>query len=288
MTADRVDTKVVAAGYHSQVIQSFTGTATVWTLSCFAKAASGSPTIYLMMTPDGVTYRSAPCSPTTSAWTRCSATGTLTATTWYAQIGVDRRDGTQSAKPDQSVYLWGCSLYPGPGPGQYYPTTSAPVSAPATVPTAQNPLVGYAGDFYVSVEYDAASWTTFPSGAVSKRPLAGGPVAGPNSWRIEFYSGYANTVPYFGVLDSSSALKGVGHTGALSAGFHRVTGCATAAGGLSLYIDGVLDAATTVTGSVGTGVLASQPATIYLGTSDQGLGDSGTYRSIRIGKGCRP
>ena len=130
-TADEVDIPAVSgAGKFAVVYQGFTATAAPYTFSCWAKAVSGTPTTYLMLTHGG-TYYSAACSPTTSAATRCSVTGTATAGTWYPQIGVDLRDGTQSAQSASAIDWWGCQVEASSTPGRYQATLGTPFSGPA-------------------------------------------------------------------------------------------------------------------------------------------------------------
>lgn len=128
-TAEQVDLPAISSGY-SVLYQGATGTVAAWSASCYAKGVSGSGSFYLMLTPGG-TYTSALCSYTSTSWTRCSVTATETVATWYLQIGIDLRDGAQTSKPAQSVYLWGCQFELGDWPSSYIPTTAAAASRTA-------------------------------------------------------------------------------------------------------------------------------------------------------------
>ena len=108
----------------------FTKTVTVnpYSFSVYMKGTVGGEQLYLMATSDGVLYYRTLCTLTT-AWRRFTLTTlNLTAATWYFQIGVDRRDASQTAKPIQTVFMWGSQIEPGSAATSYIPTTSAAVT----------------------------------------------------------------------------------------------------------------------------------------------------------------
>jgi hypothetical protein len=126
----------VAANY-SDLLQNITLTAASWTYSEFVKGVSGSGRLYVMCTPDGVTYFRSACDYNSTTWTRCAATGTATALGWFCGLGVDLRDGSQAAQGAQSVYRWGMQAEAGSYATSYIPTVAAAVTR-----SAENPTVG--------------------------------------------------------------------------------------------------------------------------------------------------
>jgi hypothetical protein len=121
MTAEQIDFADMPIS-RSSVSQTVTVAAVPHTYSGYLKGASTSGTIYLFATPDGVAWISAPCSYNATTWTRCSVTGTPTATDWNWQIGNAPVDPSQSAQPGASVYVWGMDLKADPGLTSYIPT----------------------------------------------------------------------------------------------------------------------------------------------------------------------
>lgn len=75
--------------------------------SVWLRTASGTATVWLETTPDGVTIRSVQCNVTTT-WTRfiLPADTSLSGTNYW-QLGVDLRDGTQTGQGAQTIYAWG-------------------------------------------------------------------------------------------------------------------------------------------------------------------------------------
>ena len=128
-TAEKIDfPSVTGTGF--SVVYNTAGrasTAASWTHTLYVRGVTGSGTIYLMSTPGG-TYRSAACTFVATSWTRCTVTGTETATTWYYQIGFDLRDAAQSGQGAQSVYVWGAQGETGSYATSYIPTTTAAVT----------------------------------------------------------------------------------------------------------------------------------------------------------------
>lgn len=180
LTADKVDfPSVSGAGY--SVLYGATGYTSwigSWTHSLYVKGVSGSGTIYLMSTPGG-TYNSAACAYTSTDWTRCTVTGTETAAAWYLQIGIDLRDGAQSAKAAQSVYLWGAMRNQGATTGAYVKTT--------TVAAASQPT-GAKGEVLTATRSSAAMCSKTATGGLATTGIANGDLVWmpSNMLRVEY------------------------------------------------------------------------------------------------------
>ena len=170
----------------------FTTTASVYTFSVWLKGAVGGEQTYLLTTPNGVTYYSTLVTLTTS-WKRfVLTTGTLTAATWYFQIGVDTRDTTQTVKPAATVFVWGADLQQGAFPTSYIPTTSVSVTRAAdsaTMPTA--PWFTSANGTVV-VTFSNNAWT---AGTINNGLVAFDDGAGNGANCIVLY-GYANSATF--------------------------------------------------------------------------------------------
>ena len=233
--AAQVNFPAVSGSDFSVFYQSFAGTATTWSASCMAKAVSGTPSFYLMMTPGG-TYRSAICAPTTSAWTRCYVTGAVTAATWYLQIGVDKRDGGQANQSAGSVYLSDCQLEPNPAPTLCHSTLGSPYSGTATAAstpvTLTNPARWCVGTKLVAtnswfVISPAAYLWAIGSGDISVTPAAN------NAALYSYGSPHRDCDTY----DGSNNERVIDYQPSWTAGTsHTLIGCN--AGTLQLWADG--------------------------------------------------
>ena len=111
--ACKVDFPAVSGASAFSCVNQLVGQAAVaHTFSIYARGVVGGEVIYLNVSPDGVTYQRTTMTLTTS-WQRFTVAFTRAAMDYYCQVGVDLRDASQTAKPAQSVYLWGARLQRG-------------------------------------------------------------------------------------------------------------------------------------------------------------------------------
>lgn len=98
--------------------------ATVYTSSIWLRMVSGTGTLYLSATTDGLAFAGRTTCALTTTWRRFSLTWTATSTaTWYTQIGIDTDDaGNQVSQPAQNVYLWGSQFETGSTATSYIKT----------------------------------------------------------------------------------------------------------------------------------------------------------------------
>lgn len=110
MTADRVQIPSVGTGFQSAFLQSVGSTSGTFTVSFYIKGTSASGTFKY-----GALYSNAVCSSgayTSSAWTRLSFTGTITAT-GQVRIGSDEAVCGGGPLAAQDVLIWGVKVESG-------------------------------------------------------------------------------------------------------------------------------------------------------------------------------
>jgi hypothetical protein len=170
---------VSTASNYSDLLQNITLTAASWTYSEFVKGVSGSGRLYVMCTPDGVTYFRAACDYNSTTWTRCAATGTATALGWFCGLGVDLRDGSQAAQGVQSVYRWGMGAEAGAFATSYIPTVAAGVTRSAETAASYTLPSGIGPNGCIAA---SATWPSASVGAVNI--AAFGSAGAGNNWTL--------------------------------------------------------------------------------------------------------
>lgn len=263
--------------------QSFTYTANPYTLSVFAKAATGTQCFDLAFKDDAVTH--AKFNPTTgvvvatgtgvtatatsigSGWYLFSATATLTAVAQFPELYLDGDCTTTFNKTftgdgSSSIYIWGAMLEQNRNGTSYIPTTTATVTRSPDLSSIPNPFTSGGNDLYLCGTTAATTlgpWTPatgqfylFNLGAVASNnsintQLSNEPKLYIDSWDT---SGTRKLFYFVPVLASGST--------------HTITTCADGAGNASVWIDRVSQSLT-ISGT-GNGYITTQPATLFLGS----------------------
>jgi hypothetical protein len=132
LTADTLAMPTITLAQFSLAAQQFSATAVPYTFTIYVKSATGGQTIWASLTPNGVTYFRQSIVLTTE-WQRVSLTATLTATQWFAQIGIDLRDLSQTGTGNFEFHVWGAQLEVGSFPTSYIPTTTVALTRSADV-----------------------------------------------------------------------------------------------------------------------------------------------------------
>jgi hypothetical protein len=242
--ADKVQFPAVGSGSQYAVLFfPFTATATAYTGSMWLKGNSGGEVVWLNFTKDGINYTQTLCTLTTS-WQRFTLSSTLTSGADNFQIGVDTRDSAESAKPAQTIFVWGRQLEQSSYPTSYIPTTSSSATrvADACLTASVTSLIGQTeGVMFIDFNKTASLANSFFLLSNIAGTTAGSYQNGVYIFQIEnsalVCDGFMGNVQQFGFILS-----------ALSIGRHKIA-VAYKANDFAIYVDGVL-AGTDTSGTV--------------------------------------
>ena len=110
LTANQVDFPIVNAGQTSIIFVPFsTATTENYTQSFYIKGLLGTEVIWITYTTDGVNFLTKACN-LTIGWQRFDLTLLNFVGGNNITIGVDTRDSLQTARPAQTIFLWGGQL----------------------------------------------------------------------------------------------------------------------------------------------------------------------------------
>jgi hypothetical protein len=156
LTADKIAFPAVnTPSQWSLVFTPFTALAAAYSGSFYIKGELGTEVVWIAFTKDGVNYQRQICNLTTE-WQRFDLSATLIVGADNFTIGVDTRDSSQTARPAQTIYLWGAQLELGSYPTSYIPTTSAAVTRNADVisKTGISSLIGQTeGTLFIDIVF---------------------------------------------------------------------------------------------------------------------------------------
>jgi hypothetical protein len=258
LTADKiVFPSVGSPSQWSLVFQPFTSIASTYNGSFYIKGELGTEIVWISFTKDGVNYQRQICNLTTE-WQRFNISATLTAGADNFQIGVDTRDSSQTARPSQTIYLWGGQLVEGSSAKDYFPTTTrlniprldyTSGSCPSILVEPQRTNL-----YLRSEEFDNASWTkiaanvtanatTSPSGNLTAEKLIATAASSTHlivQQPAGAVSGTTATVSVFAKASELSRIQFLNNGGGLGvANFNLSAGTATLVSGVSASIQNV-------------------------------------------------
>lgn len=233
---------------------------TTYTVSVWARSASGTMDFRLGRT-NGGTWVTATVSPTltaTTTWQRFAMTYTSAGGEVTSDFTIGAEQKTPFVPTVGSMYIWRAQHELGPLATSGIATAGTSASRAADVVSIANPIPG--STFCMASTITPESGSAWNIG-VTRRGMSLGVAAAANSTRLE----WGDTNAYQYAYDNAGAAKTntVGHS--FTAGSsHRIITC-NAAGTLTMSFDGVAQAP--VIGGAGTGVITTQPGTLYLGES---------------------
>lgn len=209
VTADRLDFGSTTGTGFGVIYQGpFVSTAASWSHSVYVKGVSGSGTVYLMSTPGG-SYNTSACAFVSTSWSRCTVTGTETATNWFLQIGYDLRDGTQTGQGAQSVYLWQAQREAGAYATSPIPTTSAAVTRNediADFALAFSPTAGFCQAATMQyIDIAALGSGSGATGPMLTTGAAGAAITATYTWPCSGFAGGYGAIDSLGVVSAGAA-----------------------------------------------------------------------------------
>ncbi len=259
--------------------QPIVATAVAYSLSVWLKVPTGTATVWLSTTPDGVTYHRTQCNVTTN-WRRCKLENkTLTVATWYFFLGCDRRDASQTGMSAATVYTWAASFEAGFYASSDILTTSVAVTRAADIFSIANPLASSDVNWSINVlaiPYGGGSWLS----AATRTLVSIGPTTNVlNSANLGvLLSGKLS----LSVLDGA----GLGHVdqsaAAIPDGPHWFR-FSDQNGTTNAYAD---EARATAPTYLGTAIIAIMPSTIYIGSDSTSRWLGGYISDLTIRRGA--
>jgi len=289
LTAEQLDFAATPNVNQVSMIRSGSVTTTdgsAYTFSLYAKGVSGSGTFYSSVFDSQ--WNTVGCAYNATTWTRCTLTRTVSAAGIDWLIGADRRDAQQLAQPANSVYLWGAQIELGSSPTRYVATGAATATVNAERVSIANPIPS-GTPFCVGATYTPRERTWITAGA-GNTLFALGTSGGASTNTLQ--ASVSSTGELVVTVNDAAADTKTWTTAAVLTGTTagHVTVCSSAAGAVTLYLDAVLVSATT--SGTGTGILTTQPGTLYLGSRGAGTNHLGGHISNlcvekRLGKCLR-
>jgi hypothetical protein len=282
-TAETIGYPAVAAGQWAMRYQIITGTAASWTGSVYLKKVSGTDStikLWWRNSGTGALVAQTNCSVSTTAWTRCSVTGTLTAVAYRLVLG-NSEAHTGATSSDIVVAAWGAQAETGSIATPYIRTAGSTATRNADAVSMSNPLASADTQWCMAATVNWPVLDITPSHGILH---IGATYAANNSAALALEN--ATGRAQFIIFDNAGGNKIANTISAVTAGIRRFRACNNA-GSLSLWVDGVLASGSS---GAGTGTITTMPGTIKIGDLNGSAGLAGVISDICISKdltGCQ-